>query len=547
MSNDHPLLYRKSLSRLLVTLVARIKHNLGHASQSETNPQRQLEVERRFESKLSGRSVIAKVILSGVIVMALVISHHLLYRSLAGTAVTAGSFAVGRRSIGSQLWTKFLGTALATLVKYGFVYAISIAFTQVLWEKMRKGRFTVKQLSLIMEWKGGPFAPESLRQISKAFWVFFLALLGACMDILPVFVPGALNIVTSNFTLARPCIVSIVELLWTDIAVGGLNVSFSLPPMRALATRVLMLGSYIPPLNPCGICSYGVTFAAPAFQCKNITPSYDFAAAFPSYRRDRVMFWNATYAFGDTGLDFRAAWQSEWGPEISPTFQNAIQCVASNTTYHVNVTHDVTGSTVKILDRVDNNPLSSLTNIPGDYNLLAVMDAVAVVLAGTVTYGGAFQFDASSNLVGYAFGNLRDSSWTWNNDPSIAVPKLMENVSLSLLAGNVSVNRGFKSLRDVNETCYHSGLVYNYEWMLLVLPYGVGLVTILGCLEVGRHSRRQNGRWEPLDFTRLVDAISSESMMRLVTGRMKPVEPPTLQVSTKDPTNGQFQVAEDNS
>ena len=474
--------------------------------------------------------------------------HHFFYQSLDGHPITSNSLWIDGKTYGSHLWTGAVGNAIALIVKYSFVYTIGIAFTQVLWRELRIQPFTVEQVGSIMEWKSSPLALNSLPQIFKASWVFFPALLGLAMNLLPVIAPGALSIVSANFTIPLSCTISSVQLLSTDIAVSGIPTGFSLPPIRTLATRVLMIGSYIPPLSPCGICSYTVAFTAPTFKCNNITSSCNFTSAFSSADSGASVFWAATYTFNDTGLDLQAAWKIQWGPSNWPDFQNAIQCAAYNTTYNVNVTHDLTGSNIQVLDRADNNPLNAsiITSGPyGSYSFLAVMDAVAIVLNGTVIYGPGYRFSGTNNFVGYGFGGLHDSLWSWNSDPAVAVPMLMENVSLSLLAGDVSVNAGFSSLVPVREICYYSALVYHYDRPRLLAPYGAGLIVMLWCLAMGYWARRRNGRWESLDFTRLADAMLSETMIRLVTVRRRLDKPlgTILQVSDKGAANGQFQVA----
>ena len=447
------------------------------------------------------------------------IAHHIFYWRLNQTSVTSMTFR--HQTVGlekSQQLTSALGNALAIIVKSSFASAIGVAFAQAFWYRMRKQAFSVEKINSIIASKGSPLALASWAAWRYAFWLPFIALLGFSMVILSVVAPGALSVVQSNFTVPHPCTVYTVQLGKTDIAGLGPDVNFALPAMTSLALKVLMVGSYLPPPSPCGVCRYQVKFEAPAFNCIDITTSYDFATTFAPNPAG-LLFWNTSYAFMPTGLDLRAAWKSDWRLGETLGSYHAIQCVASNVTYRVNVTHSATESTFQVLDRTFHNPLT----MQKTWDVLpfnAVMDSVATLLKGTVLYSNrSWQLQPGSSLVGYGFGRYYNGLWHWNVDPTEAVPQLMENVSLSLLSGSISVLGGsMNTLLPVKETCYRSALVYRYDSVRLLLPYASGLVITLLCVVIGFRVVKRNGVEESLDFKRIVDAILNYDMVELVKG-----------------------------
>ena len=62
--------------------------------------------------------------------------HHLFYQRLAGTAVSTDNFNLLGSSISRQEASVAIGTALAFVTKACLVFAISLAFIQVLWREI---------------------------------------------------------------------------------------------------------------------------------------------------------------------------------------------------------------------------------------------------------------------------------------------------------------------------------------------------------------------------------------------------------------------------
>lgn len=440
--------------------------------------------------------------------------------------------------LSSQQWTSPVGNTLAIIVHSSFSAAIIRVFIQCFWRRIRIRSFTVEQINAILSLQISPFQITSMTAWFLAPQLAFIALMSFGMVSMSIVAPGALTVIQSNFTLPYHCTVSTVDLSQTDISLPGPAFGSALPPIRNLATQVLMLGTYLTPASPCGVCSYDVEFVAPALNCTDISTSYDFETALPPLN-DSTTFWNATYAtFGATGLDLRVAWK-KWTLQTVQPPPGAIQCVAYNATYSVSIKHG-TSTTIDITDLAYNNPLVSVESAnqaDSEAQLNAVVDAVATLLSGVVIFNNSNeQFTPNSNLVGYGLGRLHGSTWVWDMVPTLAVPSLMANVSLSLLAGSVSVDQG-DGLAQVQETCYHSTLVFHYDPTRLLLTYSAGLVVALACIIFGLWTVKENGVEETDGFGRMLYVILNKEMSEWL--KNKTFEPTTL-LQAED--HGQFRV-----
>jgi hypothetical protein len=497
-----------------------------------------------------------------VLGVAVAMSHHVFCQYMNGKPVTSISIGISENqtfigdqsfigsqsfSVSSQQWTSPLGNALAIIVHGFFSAAIIRVFVQRFWRRIRARAFTVEQINAILSLQISPFNGTSMPAWYYAPQLSFIALLSFGMVSMSIVAPGALTVVQSNFTLPYHCTVSTVDLSQTDISFPGSAFGTALPPIRSLATQVLMVGTYLTPASPCGVCSYDVKFIAPALNCSNITASYNFKSAFPTLN-NATIFWNATYAaFDTTGLNLQVAWKNWTLQNMQQAPQGAIQCVAYNATYGVRITHG-TSTTIDITEMVYNNPLVSTGSAVAQLN--AVVDAVATLLNGVVVYNNSNeQFTLNSNLLGYSLGHLSaGSEWIWDMVPTAAVPSLMANVSLSLLTGSVSVKGD--SLAPVQETCYHSTLSFHYDRVRLLLTYGTGLAVTLVCILVGVWTVRKNGVEETDGFERMLDATLNDEMSNWLK-KHRTFKPTTRLQAEKDGNEvvgvgpGQFRVMEE--
>jgi hypothetical protein len=154
---------------------------------------------------------------------------------------------------------------------------------------------------------------------------------------------------------------------------------------------------------------------------------------------------------------------------------------------------------------------------PGDGSweargMVAIVDALAVNLRGIVAATNA-TLEAQDNLIAYSIIQLNSNVWGWSIDPTVAIPWLMQNVSLSMLAGNVGTDPRNPSVTTSNRACYQSALVFHYDPVGLLVTYGSGALVVLVCAIAGFWSVSKNGVDESLSFSRWVDALVHQDML----------------------------------
>jgi hypothetical protein len=463
-----------------------------------------------FPPKASRSGTWFKIALSALFGMIVGLAHHFFFRFLSGRAVN--SIFIHRRVVDTQQWVSTFANALATIVATSFAYAISMVFVQQFWSGLREKPFSIRDITKLVASQNQ--ALSGLSALSSPKWrLAFIAILSTIgMKSLSIFAPGALSVVQANFVIPQPCNISTVDLWKTDFS----SIKYfagSLPPIRSLANRVLMSGSYIPPPNTCGTCQYTTSFVAVAVKCTNITKSFNFPPSFTipiDNNSPGNTFWNATYFTYATHnvTILQAAWKNDWF-QSNDTTRAAIECIPYNTTYDVRVTQDAI-STIDIMNMTYNHPLDFTDSI----NVDAVADAVFFLLNGTSTYSSiTFQFTPDSNQVGNSpLGHFSNSLWQWNADLFNALPSLVQNVSISLLAGNLSVNRGYYSLVNTPATCNYSAIVFHYAHLRLLMTYGAGLLVTLACVIFSYSAVKANQCGQTLSFRRMVNVILNENL-----------------------------------
>ena len=350
----------------------------------------------------------------------------------------------------------------------------------------------------------------------------------------------------------------------------------SLPPIQKLAAKVMLLGSYLPPPTPCGTCQYNITFDAPAIQCNitsafgrrslttlrqvttsseavnttlsssenvNTTSSGGVNASFsdstsvsvavdvsvsptldptalptPDAIPIKYVVWNATYGFNTT-MNLQVAW--DMGNFISSTSNltgpsGVIQCTAYNATYHGSVAHDTAVSTMEVNDVVINNQLV----YPGDgsdemWSMIAIADALATQLQGSVWLHPAGDVAPGSSIIGYGLGTTTGGaeSWNWMMNPQLAIPSIMQNISLSMLSGNVGALSNSSTLTTTPQECFVSTLIFQYDSIRLAGTYAsTALVTLL-CVYLGSWSVKRNKTEESINFSRWMDAVGHQEIV----------------------------------
>ncbi|KDR68158.1 hypothetical protein GALMADRAFT_146641 [Galerina marginata CBS 339.88] len=234
----------------------------------------------------------------------------------------------------------------------------------------------------------------------------------------------------------------------------------------------------------------------------------------------KYLLWNATYSFNPT-FDLQIAWQSGGFTTSTSNLtgpSGTIQCTAHNATYYGYVTHSTSLATMEVTNTVIHNPLE----FPGDFSdeifgeemlsMIAIADALGTQLQGVVWLHAAGDIVPGSNMVAYGIGTtvfttVFNGSWNWKMDPQLAIPSLMQNISLSMLADNIGALPEYPTTTTTEQECFVSTLIFHYDPIRLAGIYISAAIITLFCLFLGFWTIQQNGMDESINFVRWMDAI----------------------------------------
>ncbi len=216
----------------------------------------------------------------------LMLAHHFFYMYLDGKPVDSNLFSIHGFSLNDQSVSSILGNAIAYVARTVLSAGIGIVFIQVLWSKLRREQFTVKQIDALVACKGEPFALSALPTWHYAFWLAAIAAMATLMALISIIVPGSLRVESSEFSFPVQCTVRTISLKNANIGSyaasanssdKGLVFKGAQARLMALASRVLMGGAAVQPPNPCpGACQYDITFNAPVASCSPVSSTFDY-------------------------------------------------------------------------------------------------------------------------------------------------------------------------------------------------------------------------------------------------------------------------------
>ncbi len=113
----------------------------------------------RGPSRYRARFLMGVFLLAGILLM---LAHHSLHMYLDGKPVDSNLFSIHGFSLNDQSVSSILGNAIAYVARTVLSAGIGIVFIQVLWSKLRREQFTVKQMDALVACKGEPFALSAL-------------------------------------------------------------------------------------------------------------------------------------------------------------------------------------------------------------------------------------------------------------------------------------------------------------------------------------------------------------------------------------------------
>ena len=456
--------------------------------------------------------------------------QHFFYRAINGRSAEGGIFPKFQSfpDVNDQSFVNFFGNQISRIAVLFLTGVVGIAYAQVFWWRLRANRVTVKRVDELQDFTEQPWNPFTWPSAYSLRLVAAVALCGAAMDQVSNLTPGAMTV--TGKPIAGACTVPTVDLRNADLTgnelftdeiynnVNGRAVSF--------VTRVTVAGMVFTPPSPCGVCNYDVTFVAPAVKCDNITQK-----ELPVIDSDKGLL------FDDQTI---IVWVGIYDPDLSETVimsRNllgtspktlppgeqlpvvALNCTAWNATYQVTVNQ--TANTTVIPNSVKFGQQLSYSNLenstePFAYQLLALWDAFSYVISGSVAYSKAGNVNRGldtdiaitfSPIVGSSYSGL---AWQWAGDLQLLVPELMQNISLSLLSGELS-DAYNSTLTPTDVQCTRTEIIFYYSPFRLIVTYAVALGVALICIIYALVAIKINGRGETLGFSRILGAHPAPS------------------------------------
>ena len=458
--------------------------------------------------------------------------HHRLYTYLHHRPADGGTFDFLRNTLhiraSDQSLANFFGNQIAKICVTSMSAAIGCACTQVFWWTLRRRSSTLREIDTVDSFSSHPLNSMAWPALRYMTWVGILTIIAFLADQLSSLTPGALTVASTNLT--SPCSVPTADLSNADLSghrpvnktTGNYTYGGANGRAVSLVTQVLMAGTYSSPPSPCGICTYNVSFVAPAVQCRNVTQTisaHKFRDILPTKPNGEwTIVWWADY---DASVQFlpiasrNIEGNSSHLNGLFPVAQLpviALNCTGWNATYHVTVdqgaSSTVTARSVEIGDQLSTTKLNFTANL-WDHQILALWDAFAWQLRGTVRYHYTNNFGDTPSYIAWGAvvrGSRVGIAWHWAGNLEELLPQIMHNVSLSLLSGTLSDDQN-TTLTMVNTNCSINALTYVYEPARLLGIYIGGLAATLLCLLLGLIAIKTNdNQEESLAFSRILAA-----------------------------------------
>jgi hypothetical protein len=206
------------------------------------------------------------------------VGHHCFYQSLRGQRVDEQKF--------DQNLNVYIGTALTVLTKLSLSATVTLAYSQILWQRLLGQRLRISHIDSLSSLVTTPSALDDWRILRKFPLLTTLAMMAWCTPIITVFPPGTLSVVAdlANSTVSASVpSMDFTHALISDNSSRSMgrsridlepddNTGFTFPAgLKAsagvLAAMTAFTGS-IPRIQTAEInSSYSTTFFGPALRC----------------------------------------------------------------------------------------------------------------------------------------------------------------------------------------------------------------------------------------------------------------------------------------
>ncbi|KAJ6552729.1 hypothetical protein B0H19DRAFT_1295024 [Mycena capillaripes] len=469
---------------------------------------------------------LSKILLAWLVALGLASGHHGFYASLNNRVVPSDSGESASLLLHSQTSASAIGTTFAFLVSAALGVSAGTAFLQCAWKLVRQRALTVSGLDALWSSPHNVLAFFSFDFWRSARGIVLISALAWAFPLVVTFAPGTLTVQSRSGTVSGVCKVPTFDFGSSALLHDELT-SASKPYFRPSSVTLEVVGSTLlaghptPPPSPCGSnCSYVLSANAPSFSCSSglrnssslnwtvLNPRF----TPPPYYAANIDVTPSVNEFEFVGWDFEAQFTdfASWKPDPSGGIN--LTCVAYNSTYHLNYTF--VGSTASVaIDHIAlQKPASQLTNATADSDgrFLPNSTTHTAWYNATANYYGVFYgmypnlvgnitVAESSNTINFAYAPesglsltetslfnapasaLGSGNLTWSSNLPRAMESLMENITLSILAGSLDATQTTSTTCVFTDNLPH----FSYDARRLWLVYGLGLAAALLCDLVG--------------------------------------------------------------
>ncbi len=432
-----------------------------------------------------------------------------------------------------QKAANIVGNVFAYSANFLLSAAIGLVFMQVFWMRMRSKEHTIAEIDAAMSSRTSPFGLGSLRAWRSMFLLTLIPALGVANVQIILLASGSMRVAFA--TTPSECRMLTVNLTNANLGVvapdaGGVNLTYQNPEaqVKGYVTQIVMFNDALIPRildSDFNVQSYPLRFDAPGLNCTDVTSSVNSSQLLPSSSLNNpIPVWNTVYHLGVAGssLSFTTASRdlklaSDGETIIPDDDEQTVQCVFYNVTYDVlvNSTDSEFGDFESVvLNKTLNAPLivgSTTGLVNGELNFDALADTFGRTLNGTAAYDpNIFDFTPDSPIIVYSPFGEAAAGIPWSlaeADMTIAIPALMDAVSLSLLSDILNTDPDSKPLSKTRGPCSVQVLAFEYDRTRLLVTYGVGILCTAVCIAVGCYAIRRNGFEESMDFSRILKSV----------------------------------------
>ncbi len=448
--------------------------------------------------------------------LGLMLANHFFFAFLDGKSINSDAGEL-HPFLRQQANVRFVATTIAHGARAAFSIAVGITFAQLFWETLRSRSFTIQEIDALVKCGRSPFQPSVIRAATASFLLFLVACIASALALVVIIPPGSLTVSNDGQRLDPRLVPTVPNLM--DL---NTSTSFSAQLLDSV-TGILASNTYLPPFRAvvcdagASRCSYNVSFVGPAFDCVDVSSQTNFSELHDQVSPDPAapfLIWDPTLNGGGDviGTSFNISILSV---DLVKGETQANNCTAYNASYEVSVTLEKDSTSVKVW----NVSLDTALDVENTF-MSVYAEAAVSMLAETVFAGPNGVVIGSGDTLGNSafFVTTSTGNHTWSDNITHVLTSYMQNVSLSLLSGNIYTgfsNETATNVVYVNSTSASTFTVYAYDAVRLLSTYGVALGMVLITVLPGCWLALRNGREDKLVLSHIIRFALNEKLFRI--------------------------------